>query len=98
MRPRRDRSDLDETKAEPEQRVRDLRILVKAGGKTDRVRKLESKRAHGQFVPVGWRPGEGHDPQRLNGEPVRVFRIECTQERVATGGRNRPINGRASVA
>jgi hypothetical protein len=49
--------------------------------KTDRVRKLESKRAHSQFVAIGWRSGEGHEPQRLNGEPVRVFRIECTQER-----------------
>jgi hypothetical protein len=60
--PRRNRSDLDETKAKSEQRVRNLCILVKACRKTDGIRKFESEGTHGQFVPIGRRPGEGHDP------------------------------------
>ena len=78
---RRDRSDLYETEAEPKQRVRNFRILVKTGRKADGIRKLESERTDGELVAVGRRPGEGHKPQRLNGKPVRVLRIERTQER-----------------
>src|SRR4029079_6620206 len=74
------RSDLNETKAKSEQRVRNLRILVKACGKADGIRKFESEGTHGQFVRVGRRPREGHAPCLLYAKRVRVCGIESAQE------------------
>ena len=63
--PRRDRSDLYETEAEPKQRVWDVRILVKAGGKTNGIRKIEPERTDGKLVAVGrslWRGAQAAMP------------------------------------
>ena len=81
LRSRGDGADFDETKAEPQQGVRHLRIFVEPGGKTDRIRKFEPESAHGQFIAIGGRLGHRHVAQRLDRECVRILRIEGPQQR-----------------
>ena len=45
LRARRHRADLDETEAEPEQRIRRLGVLVEAGGKAERIGEIEAEHA-----------------------------------------------------
>ncbi len=76
---RRDRSDLDEPEAHPQERVRRLGILVEAGGHADRVRELEPERAHLQARI-------GRDPRR----PARAgLAAPRSRERCARSGRRR---------
>ncbi len=53
LRPRSDGADFDKAKAETQQSVRNLRVFIEAGGKTDRVGEFESEGTHGQFVTIG---------------------------------------------
>src|SRR5262245_44308456 len=80
LRPRRDGTDLDEAKAEAQQGIRYLRVLVETGGKTDRVGELESEGTHGQFLAVGRCLDRRHEAQRVDRQPVRVLRVQRAQE------------------
>ena len=48
LRPRRQRADLDEAEAEPQQRARRFGVLVEAGGKPERIGEIQAEGANGE--------------------------------------------------
>ncbi len=82
---RRDGADFDEAKAQSQQRVRHLAVLVEARRHADRVREIQPECPDRQPRVVGHEFDEWRDFQGENGQPVRVFRIEQTQQRPGPG-------------
>src|SRR5437660_5220277 len=81
LRTRRDRADFDEAETERQQIVRRDPILVETCGKTDRVRELQTERAHGEPRIVGSRPRQPGALQREQRRVMRALRIERMQQR-----------------
>jgi hypothetical protein len=80
LRLRRHRADLNKAEAEPQQRVRHLRVLVEACGNADRVREVEAEGANRQFRVVGARPDRRQQFQALDRQAMRIFRVEPAQQ------------------
>ena len=85
LRLRRHRSDFDKAETQPQQRVRHLRALVEARGHADRIGKIQAEGPHRQFWIVRPRPHRRQQPQALDRQTVRVFRIEPAQQRQRKG-------------
>src|ERR1700730_13915657 len=80
LRLRRHRPDFDEAEAQPQQRVRNLRTLVEARGYADRIGKVQAKGPYRQLWIVGAGPYRWQQPQALDRQTVRVFRVEPAQQ------------------
>ena len=81
LRARGDGADLDETKAEAQQRVRRLGILVEAGRDPDRIGKIEPEGTHGKLGRIGRPAPARHEAQRLEREPMGVLGVEGAHQR-----------------
>ena len=80
MRQRRDGADLDEAEAEAKERARDLRILVEAGRKADRIWKIQPKGADRQPRIVAGDLGQRKIFEALQRQTVGSLRLERPQE------------------
>ncbi|MEH3055013.1 MAG: hypothetical protein PGN13_13600 [Patulibacter minatonensis] len=81
LRQRGDRADLGESESHPQERVRDLGVLVEARCHADRVREVEPERRH--LEPwVGRHAWRRHatQPERVQGQPVRLFRVRHPEQ------------------
>src|SRR3569623_798447 len=76
----RDRADLDEAEAEPQQRVRHLGVLVETRRHPDRVWKVEPEGTAREYQTVRLRARHRKAAQALDGKPMRIFRIELAQQ------------------
>jgi hypothetical protein len=74
-------ADLDKAESEAQQRVRRLRVLVEAGGETDRIGEIEPEGANGEFRGVPARPRQRHIAQGFDGQRMRILRVEGPQQR-----------------
>src|SRR6185369_15012393 len=72
---------LDETEPEPEQRIRHLGVLIKAGSKPDRIREREAERLHAQLFVVGRQWRKRRKLERMQRQRVRGLGIELAQQR-----------------
>ena len=81
LRQRGDRADLDEAETQPQQRVRDLRVLVETRRDPDRIGKIEPEGAHAQLGGVGGRSRQRHIAQSLDRQAMRVLGIEGPHQR-----------------
>ena len=81
LRARRDRPNLDEAKAEPQQCVRHLPVLVETRGQSHRVREIEAESLHVKLSGVGRRFGQRHVTQRFDRKRMCILGIERPQER-----------------
>ncbi len=74
-------ADLHEAEAEPQHRVRNLRVLVEAGGQADRIGEIEPEGADAEFAGIECRPRQRHEAQGLDRQCMRILRIEGPQQR-----------------
>ena len=81
LRPRRHGADLDKAETELQQRIGHFRILVETGRHADRVGKIQAEGPHRQFVIIDPRPRRRQQFQTLDGEAMRILRIEPAQQR-----------------
>src|SRR5690606_17533198 len=85
LRPRRDRADLDEAEAQPEQRVDVGAVLVQARGQAHRVGEVETERAGGEGPRRGAEKGaRAHAVRALElpeAGPVGALGLQAEQNR-----------------
>ncbi len=78
--PRRHRSDLDEAEAQPQQRIGNRGVLVKARGNSDRIGKIAPKGADAERRVIGSSAGNRCKPKCVDRKLVRVLRIDDAQQ------------------
>ncbi len=81
LRPRRHRPDFDKAEAEPQQRIGNRGVLVKARGNSDRIGKIAPKGADAKRRVIGSSARNRCKPQRVDRKLVRVLRIDDAQQR-----------------
>ncbi len=90
LRPRSQRSDLDEAEAEAEHLAIDLAVLVEARGEADRVRKVDPGDLDRQHR-IGRRRKSGRNRlQRPDRQPMRPLRVEREDQRSDEGIKRHP--------
>ena len=87
LRARRKRADLDEGKAKTQQLARDLSVLIKAGGKTERMGELETEDLHGQARIDRRRPPNGRDLEAFNRRAMGGLGRKPGENRPRRGGK-----------
>ena len=85
LRQRRHRTDLGKAEAERKRCFNRLAVLVEAGGKADRIGKIEAKRLHREARIVGFRRAERQPGQRPDRNPMRGLGIEAEHQRPRGG-------------
>ncbi len=80
LRPRRHRSDFDEAEAEPQQRIGNRCVLVKARGNSDRIGKIAPKGMDAKRRIIGSSARNRGKPKRVDRKLVRVLRIDDAQQ------------------
>ncbi len=101
MRPRRDRSDFDESKPETKRRVDDFRVLIEPGGETERIRKVQTHYPPGKFMMLaftgkeaGLECGDGHMMGRLGIQGKEERSENPVHQRIRGGKMCRPSGPR----
>ena len=86
LRARRDRTDLDEAEAEPEEAIDHLGILVESAGKSDWIWKIESQQLAGEAWIRGRHFRHRHPhAEGANREAMRDFSVEAGSRATTLG-------------
>src|SRR5262249_48446380 len=77
--------DLDKAEAEPQQRVRYLRVLVEARGHADRIGEVEAEGAHRELGIISAQLDRWQEFQTVDREAMRVLGVDPAQQRQREG-------------